>query len=122
MDYQDYQIALSPTLGLTAEEFTAAWNADPECRALSEAQLVSGKGTTFEPITLSLILITIGTGVAANLLSDLIKNLIRRTYEKKQSQLSPQSIPPTQPHKHVHIEEIKKQDGTNILMVDTEEQ
>ena len=121
MDYQDYQIVLSPDFDLTAEEFTTAWNANPECRALSEAQLVQGKGTTFEPITLTSIALTVATGVATELISALIKGLIQRIYEKKQSQIFPQSILPTQPRKHTHIEATRKADGTHILMIDIEE-
>ena len=119
----NYQIELSSDLGLTPEEFAAAWNTSPECQAVSEARLLREKGDTFEPITLTVILITVGTGAAANLLSDLIKSLVQKARDKKQQQTSQQqSLPPVQSHKRVYIEETRKPDGTYSLMVDTDEE
>lgn len=123
MNDKDYQIVLSSDLGLTPEEFATAWNASPECRAISEAKLTQEKGGTFEPITLTVILITVGTGVAANLLSEFIKSLVQKAHEKKQQETSQQqSTPPAQFHKRISIEETRKPDGTYSLMVDTDEQ
>ena len=123
MNYKNYQIALSPELGLTPEEFATAWNANPECQAVSEAKLSHEKSGTFEPITLTVILITVGTGVAANLISDLIKGLVQNVHNKKQQQTShQQNLPPAQFHKRLYIEETKKPDGTYNLIVDAEEE
>ena len=44
-----YIIALSPDIGLSAEEFVAAWNQDPECQQAAQAQLASANGAAFDP-------------------------------------------------------------------------
>lgn len=116
MNYQDYQIALSPDLELTPEEFTAAWNANPESYAISEAHLSLAKSTSFEPITIAVILITIGTGVATDVISELIKNLIQDIREKRKQQ-----PPDAAPHQKIHIEQLDKSDGTHHLIVDIEQ-
>ena len=109
----DYQIALSPDLETTPEEFAAAWNESAENRAITEARLSQAKGVQYEPITLTLILFTVGTGVAVNVLSDLIKDTLQRIRDKKGTQ--------KQTHKHTHIEEINKPDGTHMMVVDIDE-
>jgi hypothetical protein len=109
----DYQIALSPDLEITPEEFAAAWNENAKNRAITEARLSQAKGSSFEPITLTLVLFTVGTGVAVNVLSDLIKDTLQRIRDKKGAQ--------KQTHKHTHIEEINKSDGTHMMVVDIDE-
>ncbi len=118
MDYRTYQIVLSPDLELAPEEFAVAWNTHSESRAISEACLSSAKGTSFEPITVAIILITIGTGVATDVLSELIKNLIQDIREKRKQQQQPSG---KAPHQKVHIEQLDKPDGTHHLLVDIEQ-
>ncbi len=114
----EYQIALSPDLGLSPEDFAAAWNANPGSRAISEARLSSVKGTSFEPITIAVILITIGTGVATDVLSELVKNLIQDIREKrKQQQQSSDAVP----HQKVLIEQLDNPDGTHHFWIDIEQ-
>jgi hypothetical protein len=36
----DYQLVLSPEIGLSDADFVAAWNVSTECRVVAEAQLV----------------------------------------------------------------------------------
>jgi hypothetical protein len=111
MDYQTYQIALSPDLDISPEEFANAWNETTEARAVAEAHLSEAKGTQFDPTLIVGILISVGTGVAGNLLTDLIKGIIQQLKDKKGTQL----------HKHTHIEQMKKPDGTAMLIVDIDE-
>ena len=35
----DYEVAMDPRLGITAEEFVAAWNELPQCREVAEAHV-----------------------------------------------------------------------------------
>src|SRR2546423_7888268 len=101
MHYQDYQIVLSSDLELTPKEFATVWNASPECRAISEAQLKPEKGTAFEPVTLTVILISVGTEIAAHALYDLVKGLVQKAHAEKQQQASQQQSPQSaKPHKH----------------------
>jgi hypothetical protein len=117
MDDQTYQIALSPDLHISLEEFANAWNEDDVARTFAEAHLSQAKGTQFFDPMLVTVLLTVGTGVATNLLSDLIEGIIQRLVDKKNTQSS-QGTPT---HKHTHIEHIKKPDGSEMLVVDIDE-
>lgn len=117
MDYQTYQIVLSPDLDITPEEFANAWNETTEARTLAEAHLSEAKGAQFIEPVLTTVLISIGIGAASNLLSDLIKEIIQQLKDKKGAQSSKGA--PT--HKHTHIEQMKKPDGTEMLIVDIDE-
>ena len=117
MDDQTYQIALSPDLHITLEEFATAWNEDDIARTFSEAHLSQTKSTQFFDPMLVTVLLTVGTGVATNLLSDLIEGVIQRLTDKKNTQ-SGQGTPA---HKHTHIEHIRKPDGSEMLIVDIDE-
>ena len=117
MDYQTYQIALSPDLDISPEEFANAWNETAESRSVAEAKLSEAKGAQFDPTLIAGILISVGTGVAGNLLTDLIKGIIQQLKDKKGAQGSKGT--PTQ--QHTHIEQMKKPDGTEMLIVDIDE-
>ena len=117
MDYQTYQIALSPEFDITAEEFATAWNEIPEARAIAEAHLSEAKDKQFDATLIVGILISVATGVASNLLTDLIQDVIQRLRDKKGLQRSRGT--PTL--KHMHIEQKKKSDGTEMLVVDIDE-
>jgi len=103
----DYQIALTPDLGLSPADFVTDWNAADETRAIAEARLAPSKGTSYDPFLLGTIAVlgSIGLGVATNTIYDLIKQVIinRGT------------------HKHIHITRVDQPDGTHILVVDIEE-
>lgn len=118
MDYQTYQIALSPDLDLTFEEFANAWNETLEARAIAEARLIEAAGKQFDAALIAGILISVGTGVASNFLTDVIKDVIQRLLDKKGLQSSKEM--PT--HKHIHIDHMKKPDGTEMLVVDIDEE
>ena len=102
----EYQIALSPDLGLSSADFIAIWNEDTETHAITEARLVPSSSTQYDPTLIAAILLSIGTGIAGNTLYDLIKRVLVK-----------KGI-----HKRTHIEEMKKPDGTRILVVDIDEQ
>src|SRR5207244_8361845 len=86
MDDQSYQIALSPDLHISLEEFANAWNEDDIARTFAEAHLSQAKGTQFFDPMLITVLLTVGSGVASDLLSDLIKGVIQRLIDKKNAQ------------------------------------
>jgi hypothetical protein len=103
---ENYQIVLSPDLGLSAADFVAAWNEDAEARNQAEAHLVPSTSEHYDPTLLVTILLAVATGTASNVLSEFI---IRVVEKKKES------------HKHTHVEETKKPDGTRLLVVDIDE-
>ena len=103
---ENYQIALSPDLGLSPADFVAAWNEDAEARNQAEASLVPSTSEHYDPTLLVTILLSVATGAASNVLSELIIRIVER---KKDA------------HKHTHVEETKKADGTRLLVVDIDE-
>ena len=115
MDYQTYHIALSPDLDITPEEFAAAWNEATETRDIAYVQLSQAKGTQFIDPMLAAALLSVPATVASSAIYDLIKGVIHRLQEKKGQEQQPQA------HKHIHIEQTKKPDGTEILAIDIEE-
>ena len=117
MDDQTYQIALSPDLHISLEEFANAWNEDDIARTFAEAHLSQAKGTQFFDPLLVTALLTVGTGVATDLLSDLIKGVIQRLIDKNNAK----NVQSTPARKHTHIEHIKKPDGSVMLVVDIDE-
>jgi hypothetical protein len=104
MHYQTYQIALTPELDIIPKEFAIAWNGTNETQAIAEAHLSEAKEAQFEPIQILGILMSVETGVAINFLTDPIKEIIQRLKDK-----------------HTHIEQMKKPNGTEILLVDIDE-
>ena len=115
MDYRLYHIALSPDLDITPEEFADAWNEAPEARDIADVQLSQVGGAKFLDPMLAAALLSVPATVASSEIYDLIKSVIHRLQEKK-AQAQPQA-----PHRHVHIEQTKKPDGTEILIIDMDE-
>ena len=105
MDNEDYQIVLSPELGISANDFLATCNEDAETRNLCEAQPISSGGKAFDPALIAGILISVGSGVATNVISALIMKVLDKKGVRK----------------HTHIEQTKKSDGTKMLVVDIDE-
>src|SRR6266849_5985459 len=101
----EYQIALSPELDISPDDFLAAWNEDTETRNLAEAQLISSRGAYYDPTLIAGILLSVGSGVASNAVYELIKKVLVKQGVRK----------------HTHIEEMKKSDGTSILVVDIDQ-
>jgi len=101
---QEYQIALSPGLDLAPVDFAAAWNEDIETHSIAKAHLVPSTGTHDDPTLIAGAVISITTGLASNVLYDLIKQVLAK-----------------KGHTHIHIAETKKPDGTHILVVDYDE-
>ncbi len=88
----EYQIALNPELGLTPTDFVQSWNASAEAQTVAEARLTPTSNTSYDPFLVGAIAVlgSIGVGVATNLISDLIKQVM----EKKTA------------HKHLHITQV----------------
>ena len=117
MDYQTYQIALSPDLHISPEEFASAWNEDDVARTFAEAHLSQAKGTQFFDPMLVTVLISVGTGVAGDLLTNIIEGVVQQLRSKK----GVQGISSTTTHKHTHTEYVKLPDGSEMLVVDKDE-
>ncbi len=108
MDYRNYEIVLSPDLAISPADFVALWNATTETHDIAEAHLSTPKGAFYDPTLIVGILITVGSGVATNVISDQINKLLEKRKEQKE-------------HKHTHIEYEEKRDGSKRFIVDTDE-
>ncbi len=109
MAQHDYEIVLSPDLGISPADFAAAWNETAEAHSIGDARVVAAKGEQFDLALLATILISVGTGAASNIISD----LIMKVFEKQNRGVSR--------HKHTHIEHVKKPDGSETFVVDIDE-
>jgi len=66
MTQRDYEIVLSPDLGISPADFAAVWN------ETDEARVAAAKGEQFDLTLLATILISVGTGAASNIISNLV--------------------------------------------------
>jgi predicted aconitase len=109
----EYQLALSKDLHITAEEFADAWNETSTDPDKGEVILMGTPGAKFLDPTLAAALLSIPATVASSAIYELIKDTIHRLQEKKGH--------PETPHKHIHVEQTKKPDGTQIFVIDIDE-
>jgi hypothetical protein len=104
-----HSIALSPDIGLSADEFVAAWNQDPERRQAAQAKLASAKGAAFDPALAQATTAVLGglaLGLATNALYDLIKKAIQEALARK-----------GRPPARVEIIQVTQPDGAQVLVV-----
>ena len=99
---EDYHIAISPDLGLKPADFIAAWNEETVTRTNGQAHLAPSTGRDYDAALMSEIVLSLTTGIVGNALYDLVKWVLVKKGV----------------HKHTHIEEMKKSDGTRLLIVD----
>ena len=102
---EEYQIALSPDLGLKPADFIVAWNEEAAAHANGEASLALSAGKHYDAALMSEIVLSLTTGIVGNALYDLIKQVLVKKGV----------------HKHTHIAEMKKPDGTRLLIIDIDE-
>jgi hypothetical protein len=84
----DYQIAISPELDISPEEFVSAWNDNQESLRAARAELADDPSKRFaiDPATLegyAIFLAGVGSTILTDVLKDLIKNQITELIEKK---------------------------------------
>ncbi|HEU5383750.1 MAG TPA: hypothetical protein VFV38_50770 [Ktedonobacteraceae bacterium] len=103
---EDYYIVLSPDLGLSPEEFIASWNEGEECREKAVARLVSPSNQQYDIGLFAEILLSLVTNMASSAVYDLIKKALTKRESSS---------------KHLHIEALRKPDGTNFIVVDIDE-
>jgi hypothetical protein len=110
----DYQIAIDPNLGISANEFVMAWNETPACRALAEARspISSVKGSPLDPQMLQqgLVLLagvagTVG-GLALDALKDSVKDKLTAYFKEKMSRKP-----------SIKVEAIRQPGGAYLLVV-----
>ena len=106
MSQRDYEIILSPDLNISPDDFATAWNELAEARDIGSARVEKAKGAQYDLTLLATILITVGGGAAANVISAYIMKILERHGK---------------PAKHTHIEHLKKPDGTESFIIDIDE-
>ncbi|HEY6406710.1 MAG TPA: hypothetical protein VIY29_04490 [Ktedonobacteraceae bacterium] len=105
----EYQLALSPDLGLSSADFVTAWNEAPDCRTAAEARLTSSSKGTYDPLLLAGIITLLST-VASGVLTNVISDLIKQRLEKKGV------------HKQVQVQQLEQPDGSHLLVVTIDEE
>lgn len=100
----DYQIALSPELGLSPQDFITGWNETPECRALAHADLGESTSAQYDPLLAGAAVAVLGS-LALNVVSNALYDLIKKVLAKKGVQQRTEIIQLDQP------------DGTRLLIV-----
>jgi len=116
-----YQVAISPDLNITAEEFARAWNAGSDTHDVATAHFVEEKASQFmDPTLLIGALLSIPAGVTTMEIYDLIKSVIERV-RKEKGEATHVAHSPQGQNKHLHIEHVQKPDGSTIIIVDYEE-
>ena len=103
-----YYIALSPDLDMTPDAFVTTWNKDSEAHSVTEARLEKASSAYFDPSAIGgaiAVFSTLGYGVAAHALYDLVKHVV---------------MDHTQ-HKHIKIVESEGSDGNRLLVVTIDE-
>ena len=87
----DYEVAMDPRLGITAEEFVAAWNEISACHEVAEARVEKASGGQFltGAETVAVLSVTgaiagsVALNVASNALYDLLKKAVFRASGKE---------------------------------------
>jgi hypothetical protein len=100
----EYQVALSPELGLSSEDFVRAWNETAACRAVADASVTSPRSAQFDPSLLGVTLTiasSLALGAAGNALYDLIRELLMGRGVRRQTE----------------IVQIEQPDGSRLLVV-----
>jgi hypothetical protein len=112
----DYQIALSPTLSITADEYVTAWNADPDRRALSTAERLDPKADDFplDPEMVRQGLIYMGVVASTMVLDSLVD------VAKEQIKALVNELIKDKPAK-IRVEQIRQPDGAILLVVHEED-
>jgi len=110
----DCHIAFAPDLGLSSQDFIAAWNETPEWRALAEAQLIiqPPQGFPLDPqlVQQGLVLLSGAAGVVGGLALDALKDVVKEKLTKylKQKLSKKPSI---------KVESIRQPGGAYLLVV-----
>jgi hypothetical protein len=106
----EYQLAFSPDLGLSPDEFVTEWNDARERRNIAEVRLAPSTGApTYDPFLLAgviTVISTVATGVLTNVLSEQIKQLLQK-----------KSV-----HKKVQVQQLEQPDGSPLLVITIEEE
>ena len=114
----DYHIAFAPDLDVSSQDFVAAWNDTPECRALAEAQLTTQppQGFPLDPqlVQQGLVLLTGAAGVAGGLALDALKDAVK---DKLTEYLKRKLEEPLSKKPSIQVESIRQPDGAYLLVV-----
>ena len=88
-----YVVALAPDLGITADEFPAAWNADADCVSAARAELHYESGGKFvDPAVAAAgiaLVSTIVGGAAKDIIVELVKRKLAANDQAKSATVTP---------------------------------
>lgn len=99
-------IALSPDLNIDPASFIAAWNADPNARALALAQVPRSGAQTFDP-TLAAIALSAASSIALGVISNFLTDWLRGQRRARHPD----------DRERIQVTHLDQPDGTPILVV-----
>ena len=104
----DYQLAFSPGLGVTPEDFVNTWNNEADARTVAQVRLESAANRSYNDPFMDvvwLVVSSVGTGLVTNALYDMIKNVLAKK----------------EPKKRIKITKLDQPDGTHLLVIEEEQ-
>jgi hypothetical protein len=105
----EYQVALSPELGLAPADLVSEWNATPASRRVADARLEHAGERRFDPTLAAGAMVVLGNvalSLASSALYDLIKAAVARRGVRRTTE----------------VREVHRPDGTRLLVVTTTEE
>ena len=80
----NYSLAISPDLGIGAEEFSSVWNQDPASRSIAQAESAGANSEKFIGLDPELIRqgLVFLAGIAGTVTLDIVKDLIKDRIKK----------------------------------------
>jgi hypothetical protein len=105
-----YQLILSPTLGISPDTFVSTWNNETDKHAIAHAELLPSADTrrSFNDPLVEIVLFVVtnvGLGLGTNAIYDLIKNALSRHGHNKRTKIT----------------KLDQPDGTHLLIIEEEE-
>jgi len=104
-------VALDPGVRVSGDELAAAWDGDPDARALGTAVPGSSAPGEFSLDPLSLVVIPLTVNVASSMAYDLVRKLMARLHAARHAQQGEPGRP------DLELAEVPGRDGDLILIV-----
>ncbi len=105
----EYQVVLSPELGLAAADLVSEWNGTPASREAADARLEHTGERRFDPSLAAGAVVVLGN-VALSLASSALYDLIKAAVARRGVRTT------------TEVREIHRPDGTRVLVVTTTEE
>lgn len=100
-----YQIVLPPDIRVSPEAFADAWNADEQSSVVAEARLKPAQTRSYDPLTVSTVVVDHQIGLGGAALYDLVKHVLSQALDQPSTS------------QRIEVREIDQPDGGRLLVV-----